>query len=106
MTEPRTEAGRDLVVRWFRGDHMTVATLSADIALIEDEAHSPAREGLREAYWTDGLPFTKAGQLEHSRQHREEPSEHTLIGHCPVAARIIAVERAALSAPDPQEAER
>lgn len=53
------------------------------------------------AFWLYGLPFTEAGQLEHSRQHRTEPSEHTLIGHCPVAARIIEIEREAVAANDP-----
>ena len=42
-----------------------------------------------------GLPATTAGQLEHSRQHREGSEPHPLWERCPVAARIVEIETAA-----------
>ena len=50
-----------------------------------------------------GLPTTREGQLEHSRQHREEGSEHVLVGYCPVAQRVKRIEAAAAESRRPSE---
>ncbi len=39
-----------------------------------------------------GLPTTRKGQEEHSRQHRENGHEHPVFGYCQVALTIAAIE--------------
>ena len=85
----------DIPMDWH--DQAWLAAKGLDtLEAIERAATTPAPLDVeRLSYWQIGLPFTREGQLEHSRQHRTEASDHTLIGKCPVAARVIAVERAA-----------
>jgi hypothetical protein len=46
------------------------------------------------SYHANGLPGTRAGQLEHSRQHREGGPPHPVWEpRCEVADRIIAIEQ-------------
>ena len=60
-----------------------------DRAGIGDPDQTPQTEAFTDNF---GLPVTNAGQVEHSRQHLYEGTEHTIIGYCPVAQRVKRIE--------------